>query len=88
MHHILIGGIVTASLVAALFFFRFWRGTHDRFFLLFALSFLIDGVNRAILPFLVGTDEDTPLYYLVRLICYGLILAAIILKNRDRSGPR
>ena len=88
MHHILIGGIVTASLVAALFFFRFWRRTHDRFFLLFALSFLIDGVNRAILPFVVGTDEDTPLYYLVRLICYGLILAAIILKNRDRSGPR
>jgi hypothetical protein len=82
MNHILIGGVATASLVVSLFFFRFWRATHDRFFLLFALSFLIDGINRALLPFVVGTNEDAPLYYVVRLISYGLILAAIILKNR------
>lgn len=87
MHHMLIGGIGTASVVAALFFFRFWRSTHDRFFLLFALSFLIDGVNRVLLPFLVGLNEDAPLYYVVRLVSYGLILAAIILKNRG-SGRR
>ena len=87
MDHILIGGIATASLVAALFVFRFWRATHDRFFLLFALSFLIDGLNRFLLPFLVGTNEDAPLYYVVRLVSYGLILAAIVIKNRG-SGRR
>lgn len=86
MHHVLIGAIATASLVAALFFLRFWRVTHDRFFLLFALSFLIDGLNRAVLPFVVGLDEDAPWYYMVRLVSYGLILAAIILKNRGRSA--
>jgi hypothetical protein len=84
MHHLLIGGIATASLVAALFFLRFWRATHDPFFLLFALSFLIDGMDRAMLPFLVGTNEDVPLYYAVRLVSYGLILAAIVLKNRGQ----
>ncbi len=83
MNQILIGAIAVASLVAALFFFRFWRTTRDRFFLLFALSFLIEGVNRVMLFESVGLDEDAPVYYLIRLIAYGLILAAIIGKNRE-----
>ncbi len=29
------GAVAMASLVAALFFLRFWRQTHDTFFLLF-----------------------------------------------------
>ena len=37
MNEILIGGIAVAALVAGLFFFRFWRTTGDRFFLLFSL---------------------------------------------------
>ena len=79
---LLIGGIVTASLLAGLFFLRFWRATGDRFFLLFALSFWIEGLNRLALNFFVGPNEDAPLYYLVRLFAYGLIIAAIVMKNR------
>jgi len=85
MNQMLSGAIAIASLVAALFFLRFWRNTRDRFFLLFALSFLIEGVNRVVLYESVGLSEDAPGYYLIRLIAYGLILAAIIDKNR---GPR
>ena len=85
INDILVGGISTASIVAGLFFFRFWRSTRDRFFLLFALSFLIEGVNRVVLYESVGLSEDAPVYYVIRLIAYGLILAAIIDKNR---GPR
>jgi len=33
----------------------------------------------------VGLNDEAPVYYLIRLIAYGLILAAIIDKNR---GPR
>lgn len=85
MNEMMIGAIAAASLVAGLFFFRFWRATGDRFFLLFALSFWIEGVNRVLLYESVGLDEDAPVYYLIRLVAYGLILAAIIDKNR---GPR
>ena len=84
MNDILIGGIATASLVAGLFFFRFWRSTRDRFFLFFAFSFWIEGVNRFVLWHWVGPNEDAPGYYLIRVIAYGLIIAAIVDKNRAR----
>ena len=79
---ILAGAIACASMTAALFFLRFWNHTRDRFFLFFALSFAIEGVNRVILYLSVGPNEDAPVYYLVRLLAYGLIVAAIIDKNR------
>jgi hypothetical protein len=85
MNQMMIGAIAAASFAAGLFFFRFWRTTRDRFFLLFALSFWIEGVNRVVLYEAAGLNDDAPVYYLIRLIAYGLILAAIIDKNR---GPR
>jgi hypothetical protein len=84
MNDILVGGIATASIVAGLFFLRFWRSTRDRFFLFFAFSFWIEGVNRLVLFHWVGPDEDAPGYYLIRVIAYGLIIAAIVDKNRAR----
>jgi hypothetical protein len=85
MNEIMLGAIALGSIAVSLFFFRFWKSTRDRFFLLFALSFLIEGVNRVVLYESVGLSEDAPIYYLIRLVAYGLILAAIIDKNR---GPR
>ena len=85
MNEIMLGAIALGSIAVSLFFFRFWKSTRDRFFLLFALSFLIEGVNRVVLYESVGLSEDAPVYYMIRLIAYGLILAAIIDKNR---GPR
>lgn len=84
MNQMLMGAIAVASLVAGLFFFRFWRHTHDRFFLYFALSFWIEAANRAALGLLVGANEDGALFYSVRLVSYGLILVAIWQKNRPR----
>ena len=81
---ILVGIIATGSLTAALFFLRFWRHTRDRFFLFFALSFAIEGVNRIALYLPIGPNEEAPVYYLVRLVAYGLIVAAIVDKNRRR----
>jgi len=84
MNQMLIGAIAMASLLAGLFFFRFWRHTHDRFFLYFALSFWIEAANRMALGLLVGANEDGALFYSVRLLSYGLILLAIWQKNRPR----
>jgi hypothetical protein len=86
LNQMLAGGIAVASLVAGLFFFRFWRHTGDRFFLCFALSFWLEAGNRVALGLLVHPDtERTPLFYLLRLVAYGLILFAIWHKNRPRS---
>ena len=40
------GAIAMASLAATLFFLKFWRHTSDVFFLLFAMAFAIDAVDR------------------------------------------
>ena len=81
MNEMLAGAIAAGSVVAALFFLRFWRSTRDRFFLYFALSFFIEGSNRFLLGFMGWLHEEAPAYYLVRLVAYGLILVAILEKN-------
>ena len=83
--HMLIGAIAALSFVIGCFFMRFWRMTRDRFFLLFGLSFWIEAANRVLLGTMPAWREDTPAYYLVRLLAYGLILYAIIDKNRRRD---
>lgn len=87
MNQVLAGAVAMGSLLIALYFLRFWRDTRDRFFLLFALSFIIEGVHRAVAAFDMAASEDTPTHYLLRLLSYLLILAAIADKNwprRDR----
>lgn len=85
MDHMILGMIATASIVVALFFIRFWHSTRDRFFLFFAMSFGIEGLNRIILGLTYGlNNEDSPVYYLVRLVSYSLIVIAILEKNRPR----
>jgi hypothetical protein len=78
----LLGLIVMSELVAAAFFCKFWRQTHDRLFLAFAASFLIEGVNRASILFVEDPAAGSPVIYAVRLLSYLLILAAIADKNR------
>ena len=82
MHEMLIGAIATAAFVAGLFFLRFWFATRDRFFLFFAAAFWIEGGHRALIYNVAGNNEASPYYYLVRLLAYGLIIAAIVDKNR------
>lgn len=78
----LLGVIVIGSLAAALFFLKFWRRTGDLLFLAFAASFLIEGLNRTRLLFMDHPGEGSAGIYLVRLLAYVIILAAILYKNR------
>ncbi|WP_332823752.1 DUF5985 family protein [Ramlibacter sp.] len=84
MDDLLMGAIAAGSGFAGLFFFRFWRHTRDRFFLFFAGSFWLEAINRVALALLPYANEQEPLFYLVRLVAYGLIIAAIWQKNRGR----
>lgn len=84
LNAILAGMVTMASLTAALFFFRFWRQTKDRFFLLFAIAFAIDGITRFMLGWNPPSGEAEPLVYTARLLTFGVIIAAIVDKNRPR----
>jgi hypothetical protein len=85
MEPMLGGAVAMGWLVAGLFFFRFWRQTRDRFFLWFALSFWLESGNRVALGIVSRAREDAPVFYVVRVIAYGLILLAIWQKNRPRG---
>jgi hypothetical protein len=82
MNAALLGAVAMASLVAALFFLRFWRQTADRFFLLFSVAFAIDAGSRFVLALASVTQETEPLFYIPRLVMFGLIILAIVQKNR------
>lgn len=82
INNILAGAIIMASLTIALFFLRFWRSTHDRFFLFFSISFALEALNRLLLQLTMYQDEQQPLIYLIRLVAYSLILVAIFQKNK------
>jgi hypothetical protein len=84
MNDMLLGAIAMASFVAGLYFLRFWKSSHDRFFLFFAIAFWIEAVNRVILA-LVETEEYTPLLYFIRLLAFALILSAIVDKNSPKN---
>ncbi len=88
MIELLAGAVAMGSLIIALFFLRFWRNTRDRFFLYFALSFLIEGVHRIYAVMDLSASEDSPHHYLVRLLAYLLILWAIVEKNWPRRKER
>ena len=86
---LLLGAIGMAWLVASAFFARFYSRTKDRFFLLFSISFGIEGINRFALGLVDQPNEGESWVYIVRLFSYVVILIAIADKNRTqrRAGP-
>jgi hypothetical protein len=89
LNQLLLGAIAMASFVIGAFFLRFWKQSHDRFFLLFALSFGVEGVNRVAQALSASPHEGSLTRYGVRMIAFVLILEAIREKNQSRSrDPR
>jgi uncharacterized membrane protein HdeD (DUF308 family) len=82
---LILGAIAMGCFVAGLLFLRFWRDSHDRFFLLFALSFFVEACSRVLLAASPRPNEGSPWLYGIRLLAYGLILLAIWEKNRRTS---
>jgi uncharacterized membrane protein HdeD (DUF308 family) len=88
LNSVLLGGVAMASLVAALFFLKFWRQTRDGLFLLFAAAFGVDSAMRLVLGLSHVTAEQEPFFYLARLVTFGLIIVAIVHKNRPKKPSR
>lgn len=88
MIEFLSGAVTTGFLVAAVFFLRFWRKTSDRFFLAFALAFLLLALNQALAQWIGAADERVGYTYLLRVLGFVLILGAIVDKNvSSKHGP-
>ena len=82
-----VSGLITMGfLVAAGFFARFWRQTADRLFLAFAIAFVLLALNQALAQWLGAADERVGYTYLLRVLGFVLILAAIVDKNLAKSG--
>jgi hypothetical protein len=74
------GAIAMGFLVIGLFFLRFWRRTHDGLFLIFAIAFWLLTANGAAFA-LAGIARGEAWVYLLRLVAFILIIAAILSKN-------
>jgi uncharacterized membrane protein HdeD (DUF308 family) len=86
VNQFLLGAIAACCIVICILLLRAWYRTRDRLFGLFALSFGLEGINRTILAATPNPNEGHPVFYLVRLASFIIILIAIIDKNRDRAS--
>jgi hypothetical protein len=82
MRQFLAGVATCGAWGVAIFFLRFWVETRDRFFVLFAAAFLILSVNWLLVAVLEPATEVRPFFYMLRLAAFGLIIAAVVDKNR------
>ena len=87
MRELISGAIVMGYLVAALHFFKFWKRTDDRLFLLFGSAFCLLAAQRAALSLLYARPETHIYLYVARLLAFLVIIYAIIDKNRA-AGAR
>jgi hypothetical protein len=85
MIEFLAGAVTLGFIVSALFFLRFWRKTRDRLFLAFGCAFMLLALNQALAQWLGASDEWVGYTFLLRVLGFGLILAAIIDKNVSRQ---
>ena len=84
MRDLLSGALAAGTLTIALFFFRFWRQTNDRLFVLFAVAFALLALNAATLGLTDPSNEFRVAIYGIRLAAFLVILYAIYDKNRFR----
>jgi peptidoglycan/LPS O-acetylase OafA/YrhL len=81
MMEFLSGAVTMGFVAAAAFFLRFWRRTADRLFLAFAVAFGLLACNQALATWLGAADERVGYTYLLRVLGFVIILAAIVDKN-------
>lgn len=76
------GLIIAGYLVIGTFFLRFRKESSDRLFAFFAAAFYLLALQRLLLVTLPATETVTIGLYGVRAFAFGVILYAILDKNR------
>jgi hypothetical protein len=79
-----LSGLITMGfLIAALFFFRFWKRTQDALFVTFGFAFLLFALNQALIGISEMSGEERSLLYIPRLMAFALLIAAIVGSSRE-----
>lgn len=85
---LLVEGVLAASYgVAGLFFLKFWARTRDRLFAMFAASFWLLALQRALAVLTWNWYTDATWLFVLRLIAFAVLLVAMIDKNRAARRP-
>lgn len=79
---LLSGALSAFGLVAALLLLRAYRRTRDALFAYFAIAFVILSADQIFLAFTRRFDGEDPFGYLPRIVAFGIILIAIVERNR------
>lgn len=79
------GAVTFGFIVAAMFFLRFWRRTHDDLFLSFAVAFVLLGIGQGAIMVANSFLEERSWAYLPRLAAFVIIIFAIGRKNSARG---
>ena len=90
MIEFLAGAVTLGYLVAAGFFLSFWRKTRERLFLAFGAAFILFALNQLLSAALLVIIEPTNLVYILRVLGFVMIIAAIVDKNvgvKRGDGP-
>ena len=77
----LAGAAAALAGVAGVFFFRFWRRSGDRFFLMFAAAMALIAVNRIGIVFAGPSADRLVVSIAIRTGGHLMILCAIVFKN-------
>ena len=76
------GAVAMGCGIVALFFLRFWRQSHDRLFLWFAIAFWTLALSYVLLGMVMFATEARVYVFAVRLFAFCTIIYAIVEKNR------
>jgi hypothetical protein len=79
---LLIGATAMGSATIALIFLRYWTRTRDSLFAAFAIAFGCFALSR-VAASLLAADDDAVWAYALRCVAFGVILVAVISKNRS-----
>jgi hypothetical protein len=81
MVQMLSGALLFSYFIAGVHFSRFWKRTGDRLFLHFAVAFWLFALNQLATSIPVVARETSGYEYLLRVLGFIVILAAIVDKN-------
>jgi type IV secretory pathway component VirB8 len=78
----------TGAWACGVFFLRFWRQSGDALFAFFGCAFWLLAASWTLLALLAPLEETRPYVYGLRLIAFGLMIAGMVLKNRESAPDR
>lgn len=82
---LLSGCSMLGAWIAGVYFFRFWTKSKDRLFFMFGAAFWLMALERLVLTLSNPWREEYSYVYIIRLVAFLIIIAAIVDKNRKNA---